>query len=288
MTIFTNGLKTAVLLALMIALCWGVGYAINGVHGMYFGLAIGAGITLISYFFSDKIALMSMHAKQVSREEAPDLFNMTERLAQRARIPMPKLYFSPEHAPNAFATGRNPRNGVVCVTAGLMEMMSGPELEGVIAHEIAHIKHRDILISTIAAIIAGVISHLAWMAMWFGGGRDRRESGPFDLIILLLTIILAPIAAALIQLAISRSREYAADARGAEIAGGPEGLISALRKLEVANHRIPMEVSPAQKHMFIVMPMTGEKGGMGDLFRTHPSTEKRIAKLLGQLGQQYA
>jgi heat shock protein HtpX len=287
MTVFTNALKTTVLLGLLMGLCLGVGYALGSNQGMFFGLIIGGGMTLISYFFSAKIALYSVGAKEVTREEAPELYDMTARLAERARIPMPKLYYSPEQAPNAFATGRGPKNGVVCVTAGLMQMMSGRELEGVIAHELAHIKHRDVLISTIAAIVAGGISYAAHMAMWFGmgGDRDRRESGPFDLIILLLTIILAPIAAALIQMAISRSREYAADARGAEIAGGPEGLISALRKLDSANKQIPMHTSPSQSHMFIVMPLTMEASSFKELFRTHPLTEKRIAKLLGQLGQ---
>jgi heat shock protein HtpX len=258
-------------------------------NGMLIGLVVGGIFTLISYFFSAKIALMSVGAHPVTREQAPDLYDTTERLAQRTGIPMPKLYFSPEQAPNAFATGRGPSNGVVCVTAGLMQMMDRKELEGVIAHELSHIKHRDVLISTIAAIVAGGISYVTHMAMWWGiGGDRRRESGPLDIVILLLTVILAPIAAMLIQMAISRSREYAADASGARIAGGPEGLISALRKLEVANHRIPMNVSPSQSHMFIVMPLSIEKSSFTELFRTHPMTEKRIAKLLEQLGQPNA
>jgi heat shock protein HtpX len=211
---------------------------------------------------------------------------MTKQLADRAGIPMPRLYFSPEQAPNAFATGRSPRNGVVCVTAGLMDMMSGRELEGVVAHELSHIKHRDILISTIAAIVAGVITHTVRMAYWFGvGGNRRRDSSPLDVVIMLLTLILAPLAAMLIQMAISRSREYAADARGAQLAGGPEGLISALKKLEDANRRIPMNVSPSQSHMFIVMPLAAQKSGFMDLFRTHPNTEKRITKLIEMMGQ---
>ncbi len=285
MGIFVNGLKTAVLLGLLIGLCLGAGWAIHGQQGMFIGLVIGVIFTGISFFFSDKIALMSVNAQPVDREQAPELYDMTKRLADRAGIPMPRLYFSPEPAPNAFATGRSPRNGVVCVTAGLMDMMSGPELEGVVAHELSHIKHRDILISTIAAIIAGAISHLTYMAMWFGGGRRDRDSSPLDLIVMLATIILAPIAAALIQMAISRSREYAADARGAMLAGGPEGLISALKKLDDANHRIPMHVAPSQSHMFIVMPLSDQKSGFMDLFRTHPNTEKRIAKLIAMMGQ---
>lgn len=285
MTIFFNGVKTAVLLGLMMGLCLGVGYAIGHNQGMLFGLIIGGGMTLFSFFFSDKLALMSVGARQLTREEAPELYDMTERLAQRAGLPMPRLYYSEEPAPNAFATGRGPKSGVVCVTAGLMRMMSGPELEGVIAHELSHIKHRDILISTIAAIIAGAISYAAHMAMWFGGGRRDRESGPFDIVIMLLTIILAPIAAMLIQMAISRSREYAADAGAARLSGGPEGLISALRKLDSANRQIPMNVSPSQDHMFIVMPLNAERSGFLELFRTHPNTEKRIAKLLPLMDQ---
>ena len=194
---------------------------------------------------------------------------------------MPRLYYSPEQAPNAFATGRSPRHSAVCVTAGLMTMMSGRELEGVIAHELSHVKHRDILISTIAAIMAGAITYLAHIMMWFGGG-DSRDN-PLGIVGLLLSIILAPIAAGLIQMAISRSREYAADARGAMLCGSPEGLINALKKLEVGNRQIPMQVNPAQRQMFIVMPFSGRAQGLADLFRTHPPTEKRIAKLIEML-----
>ncbi len=283
MTIFTNALKTAALLGLMIGLCLGIGWAVGSTQGMIIGFVFGGGMALVSFFFSDKIALMSVHAQPVSRESAPELYDLTKRLSDRAGIPMPRLYFSPEPAPNAFATGRNPKNGVVCVTAGLMEMMSGRELEGVIAHELSHIKHRDILISTIAAIIAGAISQIAWMMMWFGGGsRDNRDGGPLGAIGAILMIILAPLAAMLIQLAISRSREYAADARAAQLAGGPEGLINALKKLEIGNRRIPMNINPSERHMFIVMPLTAG-GGLTELFRTHPPTEKRIAKLIETL-----
>jgi heat shock protein HtpX len=285
MTIFTNALKTAFLLGLLMALCLGVGWAIHGQVGMFFGLAIGVIFTGVSYFFSAKIALLSVGAHAITREQAPELYDMTARLAERAGIPMPRLYYSPQPAPNAFATGRGPRNGVVCVTAGLMNMMTPRELEGVIAHELSHIKHRDILITTIAAIIAGAISHVSYMAMWWGMGGRRRDSGPLDLILMLATIILAPFAAMLLQMAISRSREYAADARGARIAGGPSGLISALKKLEDANHRIPMNVSPAQSSMFIVMPLSAQRSSFLELFRTHPPTEKRIAKLIQMLDQ---
>jgi heat shock protein HtpX len=282
MTVFFNGLKTAALLGLLMSLCLAMGYAFGRSEGMLIGLFLGGGMSLVSYFFSDKIALMATGAQPVTPEQAPGLYQMTERLAQRAGIPMPRLYISPEQAPNAFATGRNPKNGVVCVTQGLLQMMDEREIEGVVAHELAHIKHRDILISTVAAIIAGVISYAAHMMMWFGGGaRDDREGSPLGIVGVLLMMILAPIAAMLIQMAISRSREYAADARGAQLAGGPEGLINALRKLEMANRRIPMHVPPTQNHMFIVMPLSAE--GFTSLFRTHPETEKRIAKLLQQL-----
>jgi heat shock protein HtpX len=285
MTIFTNALKTAMLLGLLMGLCLGLGYLFGREQGLIIGFVLGGGMSLVSYFFSDKIALASVHAQPVTREQAPELYDMTARLAERAGIPMPRLYYSPEQAPNAFATGRNPRNGVVCVTAGLMNMMSGRELEGVVAHELSHIKHRDILISTIAAVIAGAISMLAHMAMWFGGGRRDRDSGPLDLVAMIAMMLFAPLAAGLIQMAISRSREYAADARGAQLAGGPEGLISALKKLEVGNKQIPMNISPAESHMFIIKPLTGGGTGLTDLFRTHPPTEKRIAKLLETLGQ---
>jgi heat shock protein HtpX len=286
MTVFTNAVKTAFLLGLLMALCLGVGWVFGRNEGMLIGLIIGGGMSLVSFFFSDKIALAAAGAQPVTQQQAPELYAITQRLAQRAGLPMPRLYVSPEQAPNAFATGRSPSNGVVCVTEGLLQMMSASELEGVIAHELSHIKHRDILISTVAAIIAGAISYSTHMLMWFGvGGDRRRESTPLDAILMLLTIILAPLAALLIQMAISRSREFAADAAGAQIAGGPEGLINALRKLEVANHRIPMNVPPSQNHMFIVMPLSGMGAGesLANLFRTHPSTERRIAKLLGQL-----
>jgi heat shock protein HtpX len=282
MTVFFIGLKTAVLLGLLMGLCLAMGYVFGRSEGMLIGLFLGGGMSVVSYFFSDKIALMATGAQPVTPQEAPELYRITSRLAERAGIPMPRLYVSPEAAPNAFATGRNPAHGVVCVTQGLMQMMEERELEGVIAHELSHIKHRDILISTVAAIIAGVISYAAHMLMWFGGGGRDRDSSPLGLVGALLMMILAPIAAALIQMAISRSREYAADARGAQLAGGPEGLISALRKLEMANRRIPMDVPPTQNHMFIVMPLSGG-GSFAELFRTHPMTEKRIAKLLEQL-----
>lgn len=277
-----NGFKTALLLGLLMGLCLGAGHLIAGNNGMIFGFAIGGIGALISYFFSDKIALASVGAHPVTREQSPELFSMVETLSQRAGIPMPRLYVSPEPAPNAFATGRNPKHGVVCVTQGLLAMMDRSELEGVVAHELAHIKHRDILISTIAAILAGALSHLAYMAMWFGGGNRDREGG--NPLIALLLIIFAPLAAGLIQLAISRSREFSADATGADLAGGPMGLISALKKLEVGNQQIPLDVNPSSAHMFIIRPRMPSSEGMAGLFRTHPSTEKRIAKLIEKMG----
>ena len=287
-TIFTNGLKTAFLLGLMMAVCIGAGYLMGREMGMIIGFVFGGGMALVSFFFAAKIALASVGAQPVTREQAPELYDMTAKLAERAGIPMPRLYFSPEQAPNAFATGRNPKNGVVCVTAGLMNMMSGKELEGVVAHELSHIKHRDILISTIAAIMAGAIAVMANMAkwsMWFGGGGRDRDNGGLALLGMILGMILAPIAAMLIQMAISRSREYAADAAGAELCGSPEGLIGALKKLEVGNKQIPMDVNPALRQMFIVMPLSSDKGGFAEMFRTHPQTEKRIAKLVELMGK---
>ena len=283
-TTLFNGFKTAVLLGLMMGLCLAVGYVLGREQGMLFGLIVGGGMSLGTYFFSDQLALAAVGAQPVTREQAPELYDMVVRLSERAGLPVPRVYFSQEQAPNAFATGRNPAHGVVCVTAGLMNMMTPAELEGVIGHELSHIKHRDILISTVAAIMAAGITYAAHMMMWFGGGGRDRDN-PLGIVGALLSIILAPIAAGLIQMAISRSREFAADASGAQLAGGPEGLISALKKLAVANERIPMNVNPAQSPMFIVMPLAGGSRGMMDLFRTHPPTEKRIAKLLGMMGK---
>ncbi|MGN6371175.1 MAG: zinc metalloprotease HtpX [Phycisphaerae bacterium] len=283
-TTMVNGFKTALLLGLMMGLCLAVGYVFGREQGMLIGLIFGGGMSVVSYFYSDKLALAGAGARPVAREEAPELYGIVERLSQRAGLPMPRVYYSPEQAPNAFATGRNPAHGVVCVTAGLMQMMTPAELEGVIGHELSHIRHRDILISTIAAVMAGAITYAAHIMMWFGGGGRDRDN-PLGIVGVLLSIILAPIAAGLIQMAISRSREYAADASGAELAGGPEGLISALKKLAVANERIPMNVNPATSPLYIVMPLAGESRGLMDLFRTHPPTEKRIAKLIEMIGR---
>ena len=217
---------------------------------------------------------MAMRGQEVDERSAADLIHMVGRLAQNAGLPMPRVYICPQEAPNAFATGRSPRHAAVAVTHGALKLLNYDELEGVIAHELAHIKNRDTLISTVAASIAGAISALGWIAFWFGG-RDR-DSNP---LVMILFIVLAPLAAAVIQMAISRSREYVADANGARIAGSPHGLISALQKLDLAAQRVPMRNNmPSQNHMFIIKPLGG-KGGLTKLFSTHPPTAERIKKL---------
>ena len=256
----------------LMGLCLGVGYLLGGRIGIFYAFIVGGMMNLIAFFFSDKIALATMRATEISPDDDPALWQMVERLAQRAGLPMPRVYISPAAAPNAFATGRGPRHSAVCVTAGLRQMLNSEELEGVIAHELSHVKNRDILISTIAAILAGAISSITYMAMW---GNDDRRSNP---LIALLLMILAPIAAALIQLAISRSREFEADRSAAELVGNPRGLARSLQKLESANRRIPMPVPDAQSSLFIVQPLTGSN--VARLFSTHPPTEERVARLM--------
>jgi heat shock protein HtpX len=276
---FVNGTKTAVLMAFLMGLCLLIGHVLGGGRPeiMLMALILGGAMNFIAYFFSDKIALATMQAKQIQRVDDPKLWDMVDRLCGQAQLPMPKVYVSPAAAPNAFATGRNPHHSAVCVTEGLRRILNEKELAGVIAHELSHIKNRDILISTIAATIAGAISYLAHMAFFFGGGRrDDREGG--NPLIALLILILAPIAAMLIQLAISRSREYQADASGAELTGEPDGLARALEKLSNASKQIPLPVSNAQANMFIVAPLTGEE--MASLFMTHPPIKKRIERLM--------
>ncbi len=273
-----NGLKTTVLMGALMGLCLGVGYLLGGPNALLPAFLLGGAMNFVAYFFSDKLALLSMQAQPIDPRRNPDdreLEDLVRSLADRAGVPMPKVYMSPQQAPNAFATGRNPSHAAVCVTAGLRQMLTRDELEGVLAHELGHVKHRDILISTIAAAIAGAITMLAYMAMFGGGRRDREGGNP---IIALLLMLLAPLAAGLIQMAISRSREYSADSFGAETAGSPRKLAGALQKLAMANQHIPMNVNPSQSHLFIVAPLTGKD--MANLFMTHPPIEKRIQRLL--------
>jgi len=276
-------LRTGVLLILLSVLLVLLGGAIGGQSGLKIALGIAVLMNGISYFFSDKIALASSGAQRVSREQVPRLYAVMERLAGKARLPMPKLYVIPEPAPNAFATGRNPQHASVAVTEGLLELMNDEELEGVIAHELSHVRNYDILTSSIAATIAGAITYLASMGRWamlFGGfGRDRdddREGGGFTA---LLMIFLAPFAALLLQLFLSRTREYSADETGARMVGQPYGLISALAKLGTYNQRIPTtSVSPSTSALCIVKPLFGS-GTVSSLFSTHPPLEKRIQAL---------
>lgn len=278
-----NTFKTALLLTgLTLLLIFG-GAAIAGERGMQFALIIAVVMNGAAYFFSDKIALTMSGAKPVTREQAPRLYAITERLCGQAGLPLPKLYVIPQPAPNAFATGRNPRNASVAVTAGLMELMTEEEVEGVIAHELGHVRNYDILIASVAATLAGAITMLASMgrfALLFGGyGRgDDREGGAGSALGAILMLFLAPIAAVLVQLAISRQREYAADAAAARMVGHPFGLMKALEKLGAYNKRIPMDVAPATASLFIVAPL-GAGGTFMRLFSTHPPLEKRIAAL---------
>jgi heat shock protein HtpX len=273
-----NTIKTFILLvALTLILIW-AGGALGGKQGMTIAMIFALGMNFFSYWFSDKIVLKMYGAKEVTESEAPELYAMVRRLAQRAELPMPKVYMINQDQPNAFATGRNPNHAAVAVTTGIMRILSSEELQGVIGHELTHVKNRDILISTIAATIAGAISYLAHMAqfaMIFGGHRDDDEGGnPFAAIAMM---IVGPIAALIVQMAISRSREYAADQGGAQIAGNPRYLAGALRKLDRASQQIPMDANPATSHMFIVNPLSG--GGLLKLFSTHPPIEERIARL---------
>ena len=275
MTRFVNNTKTAMLLGLMFGLVLALGYVIGGdrPQGLVIAFLVGGAMNVIAYFYSDKIAIGAMRAQQVDERSAPDLILMVRRLAENANLPMPKVYICPQEAPNAFATGRNPRKAAVAVTQGALKLLSYDELEGVMAHELSHIKNRDTLISCVAATIAGAISFLGYMAFWFGGDREG------NLLVALLMMILAPIAAMMIQMGISRSREYVADNDAAAIAGTPHGLINALQKLDAVAKQIPLHNGQLDTHnsMFIVNPLTG--GGMAKLFSTHPSTKDRIARL---------
>ena len=277
-----NQFKTTLLLSLLTVLLVAMGGAIGGSGGMLIAFVMAAVMNFGSYWFSDKIVLRMYGAQEITRSENPAFYGMVERLAQRAGLPMPKVYIIPDQSPNAFATGRNPSHAAVAATEGILRILSPEELEGVMAHELGHVKNRDILISTIAATFAGAISMIGSMLQWgamLGAGRDDEEGGGLGgLVGSLAMAILAPFMAMLIQMAVSRSREYLADATGAEICGKPRALASALGRLQNASHQIPMhDATPATAHMFIVNPLTG--GGMMSLFSTHPPMEERIARL---------
>jgi len=276
-----NTVKTIGLMVFMTLLLVFVGAAIGGRSGMIFAFALATIMNFGSYWFSDKIVLRMYRAQPVSETEAPELYAIVHTLVQKAGLPMPKVYIIPEETPNAFATGRNPEHAVVAVTQGIMRILSREELSGVLAHELAHIRHRDMLTGTIVATIAGAISMLAQMAQWamlFGGGSRRDDDEGGSPIAALVMMIVAPIAAMLVQMAISRTREYEADAGGAKIAGNPSGLANALLKLEKGNQVIPMaDAKPATAHMFIVNPLHG--GGLMNLFSTHPPIAERVKRL---------
>jgi len=270
---FSAMLRTTILLASLTGLLVVIGALIGGPDTALMFLVLAALMNMGAYWFSDKIALAMSRAKPVSREEAPRLHEIVEELTTRAGIPMPRLYIIPQDQPNAFATGRNPKHAAVAVTRGILQLLSEDELRGVLAHELAHVRNRDILISSVAATIAGAITYLGYMLLWFGGDDDS----PLGLVGALAMVLLAPIAASIIQLAISRQREYSADATGAEICGNPESLASALLRLEEGAKAIPMEVNQASEPLYIVKPFSG--GGFAKLFSTHPPIEDRVRRL---------
>src|SRR5437763_5840804 len=278
-----NTFKTAFLLTALTLLLMFFGRYFGGQNGMFLALAFAAVMNFVSYFYSDKIALAMYRAKPVTREELPRAFAAVERLTQKIGIPMPKLYVIPQDSPNAFATGRNPQHASVAVTQGILQLLNDEDLEGVLAHELGHVNNRDILISSVAATIAGAVTMLASMGRWamiFGGmeRNDRdRGGGGFGA---LLMLIVAPIAASLIQLAVSRSREYQADATGAHFTGNPYALASALSKLDAYSRRLPMAATPSTAHLFIIQPLLGMN--LGGLFSTHPPIAKRIERLTGR------
>jgi heat shock protein HtpX len=277
-----NTFKTAFLLTALTLLLMFFGRYFGGENGMMLALAFAAVMNFVSYFFSDKIALAMYRAQPVTREQLPRAYEIVERLTQKIGLPMPKIYVLPTESPNAFATGRNPKHASVAVTHGILGLLNDEELEGVLAHELGHVGNRDILISSVAATIAGAITMLAHMgrfAMIFGGGggRDDRRGGGLSALFML---IVAPIAASLIQLAVSRSREYQADATGAHYTGNPYALASALQKLDAYSRRVPMQASPSTAHLFIIQPLLGMN--FGNLFSTHPPIAKRIERLTGR------
>ncbi|MCC4114502.1 zinc metalloprotease HtpX [Aromatoleum toluclasticum] len=274
---FGNWLKTSILMAGIVALFGAVGGMLGGKQGMLMALVFGGAMNVWAYWFSDKMVLRMYNARQVDETSSPYLYNMVRGLAQRAGLPMPKVYIIDEEQPNAFATGRNPDHAAVAATTGIVRMLSERELRGVMAHELAHVKNRDILISTISATVAGAISMLAQFGMFFGGNRDGERPNP---VLGILVMILAPMAAMIIQMAISRTREFGADRGGAEISGDPEALASALAKIDAYARGIPMHVAeahPETAQMMIMNPLSG--GGLRGLFSTHPSTQERVARL---------
>lgn len=281
-----NTFKTTILLTALTLLLVGVGGAVGGRSGASIMLIISLAMNFGSYWFSDKIVLSMYNAQPVNENQAPDLYNMVKKLTKNAKMPMPRVYVINTEMPNAFATGRNPQNGVVAVTTGIMKALNYQELEGVVAHELAHIKNRDTLISTIVASIAGVISWIGTMAQWaaiFGTGRSDEEDNGGGIIGLLFTIIVAPLAATLIQMAISRSREFEADEDGGTICENPLALASALKKIEhYSKYGVMQEATPATAHMFIINPLSGSGKALMNLFSTHPSTAKRVEKLEAQ------
>ncbi|MBA3639897.1 MAG: zinc metalloprotease HtpX [Acidobacteriota bacterium] len=273
-----NGVKTVLLLGALSGILLVLGELAGGSQGLVIAFAFAVVMNIGSYWFSDKIVLRMYRAKEVGAEHP--LYQSVARLAQRGGLPMPKVYIIPDSSPNAFATGRNPSHAAVAATEGIIQVLSTEELEGVMAHELAHVKNRDILISSVAATIAAAIMMFARMAMFMGGSRDDRGGGS-NPIVMLAMMILAPIAALFVQMAISRSREFAADATGAQIAGNPYGLANALRKIEAVAKRVPLEANPATAHMFIIKPFAGT--GISALFSSHPPTEARVRALLGTI-----
>jgi len=273
-----NTFKTAFLLTALTLLLMAIGRAFGGQTGMIWALIIATGTNFVAYFFSDKIALATYRAQPVTREQLPRVYSVVERITQKIGLPMPKIYVIPTNSPNAFATGRNPAHASVAVTHGILGLLNDEELEGVLAHELGHVNNRDILISSIAATIAGAITYVARFGFFFGGmgDRDDRRGGAGSL----LMLILAPIAAVLIQLAVSRSREYQADETGAHFTGNPYALASALAKLDAYSRRVPMAATPSTAHLFIIQPLLGMN--FGSLFSTHPPVAKRIERLTGR------
>jgi heat shock protein HtpX len=273
-----NTFKTALLLTALTLLLMGIGRYLGGENGMLWALIIAGIMNFVAYFFSDKIALATYRAQPASREDLPRVYDVVERITQRVGLPMPKIYVIPTDSPNAFATGRNPRHASVAVTRGILQLLNDEELQGVLAHELGHVNNRDILISSVAATLAGAITWLRYGAMFGGmGDRDDRRGGGLGA---LLMFILAPIAATLIQLAVSRSREYQADATGAQFTGNPYALASALSKLDAQARRLPLVATPSTAHLFIIQPLLGMN--FGSLFSTHPPIAKRIERLTGR------